>query len=95
MWTVEITNKAKKQIQKLPVSIRLITKSLLSELEEKGPNVNWAHYRKLTNFGQNRDLRHCHLKGGQPTYVACWEVIDKKIKLMEVFYVGTHEKAPY
>jgi hypothetical protein len=27
--------------------------------------------------------------------VAVWEVIDKEIRLVEVSYVGTHEKAPY
>ena len=32
---------------------------------------------------------------GRPTYVAVWEVIDKEIQLVEVSYVGTHEKAPY
>jgi hypothetical protein len=32
---------------------------------------------------------------GRPTYVAVWEAQDKKIKLVEVLYVGTHEKAPY
>jgi len=36
-----------------------------------------------------------HLKKGQPTYVAVWEVVDNKIKIVdvEVVYVGTHEKA--
>ncbi|MEA3429487.1 MAG: helix-turn-helix transcriptional regulator [Thermodesulfobacteriota bacterium] len=33
-------------------------------------------------------------KKGRPTYVAVWEVVDKKIRLVEVSYVGTHEKAP-
>jgi hypothetical protein len=36
----------------------------------------------------------CHLKKGRPTYVACWTV-DKKNKVIEVYYAGTHEKAPY
>jgi hypothetical protein len=35
------------------------------------------------------------LKKGRPTYVAIWEVMDKEIKLIEVIYAGTHEKAPY
>lgn len=38
---------------------------------------------------------HCHLKKGHPTYVVIWQVTDKTIKLVEVTYVGTHEKAPY
>jgi hypothetical protein len=29
------------------------------------------------------------------TYVAIWEVTYKEIKLIEVTYAGTHEKAPY
>jgi len=28
------------------------------------------------------------------TYVACWRVY-KREKLIEVYYAGTHEKAPY
>lgn len=38
---------------------------------------------------------HCHLKSGKPTFAACWEVIDQAAGLVEVYYVGTHEKAPY
>jgi len=41
------------------------------------------------------ELHHCHLKKGRPTYIAVWEINDKEIKLVEVTYVGTHEKAPY
>jgi hypothetical protein len=61
------------------------------EIIELGPvRGNWDNYSKLTG---NR--HHCHLKKGQPTYVAVWHVTDKTIKLVEVIYVGTHEKAPY
>jgi hypothetical protein len=35
------------------------------------------------------------LKKGHPTYVAIWEVKNKEIRLIEVIYAGTHEKAPY
>jgi hypothetical protein len=38
---------------------------------------------------------HCHLRKGRPTYVACWRIIDKKTKQIEVYYVGSHEGAPY
>ncbi len=51
---------------------------------------NWSNYGKL---GRNR--HHCHLKKGHPTYVAVWEVKGYEIKLVEVTYVGSHEKAPY
>nr|WP_244084818.1 hypothetical protein [Desulforhabdus sp. TSK] len=42
-----------------------------------------------------RDRHHCHLGKGRPTVVAVWEVRDKEIRLVEVAYAGTHEKAPY
>jgi hypothetical protein len=51
---------------------------------------DWPNYSKLAG-----GRHHCHLKKGKPTYVAVWEVLDKDIKLIEVQYVGTHEKAPY
>ena len=67
---------------------------LLIDLATKGPAVpNWPNYGKLQ--GKKGDKRHCHLQKGKPTYVCCWEVINKKQKVIEVYYVGTHEKAPY
>ena len=68
---------------------------LSKELETAGPmRVNWTHFGRLKGSG-NALLYHCHIKSGRPTYVVCWEVLDKEIKLLEVYYVGTHEKAPY
>ena len=74
--------------------VKLVAQLLISEIEILGPNaVNWPNYGKLQ--GRNKDLYHCHLIKGKPTYVACWEVLDKSLKLIEVYYVGTHEKAKY
>lgn len=65
------------------------------DLINKGPIASdWPNYGKLHGKKGN-DKRHCHLQRGKPTYVCCWEVIDKKRKIIEVNYVGTHEKAPY
>ncbi len=65
--------------------------ALIREMEFRGPvRGNWANYGSLS-----RGRHHCHLKKGHPTYVAVWEVLDKEIKLIEVVYAGTHEKAPY
>jgi hypothetical protein len=63
------------------------------DLINKGPAISWPNYGKLQ--GKKGDKRHCHLQKGKPIYVCCWEVIDKKRKIIEVYYVGTHEKAPY
>lgn len=64
---------------------------LLDELERKGPvRGNWPNYSKLS-----RTRHHCHLQKGRPTYVAVWEVRDRKQHLVEVTYVGTHARASY
>lgn len=93
-WNVKLSQKALKQINKLPLKVTLILRLLVKDLQTSGPAVaNWPNYGKLR--GEKSDKRHCHLIKGNPTYVCCWEVIDKSVKLLEVYYVGTHEKAPY
>jgi len=90
-WTVSITPKVSKAIPKLPLRVRILLSALLDEIQNDGPfRGNWANYGKLSS-----SLHHCHIKKGKPTYVAVWEVTDKKIRLVEVNYAGTHEKAPY
>ena len=90
-WNVRVRKKVKKQVEKLPQSVKKILVRLLAEIQSYGPvRGNWLNYGAL---GNNR--HHCHLKKGHPTYVAVWEVTDKEIHLVEVSYVGTHEKAPY
>lgn len=87
-WKVTLTKKAAKQQLKLPENIRLILKALVLEIGQVGPvRGNWRNYGKLT------DGHHCHLKAGKPTYVACWRESGKKE--VEIYYAGTHEKAPY
>jgi mRNA-degrading endonuclease RelE of RelBE toxin-antitoxin system len=90
-WTVSITERAKKRIGRLPKTIKNRLVFLMREIETHGPaRGNWPNYGKLSGT-----RHHCHLKKGQPTYVAVWEVVNKEIKLVEVIYAGTHEKAPY
>jgi mRNA-degrading endonuclease RelE of RelBE toxin-antitoxin system len=90
-WTVKFTKKAEKNVLLLPDKIQDLVAFLVEDLKRGGPVAHeWPRYSKLS------DTRyHCHLKKGHPTYVACWQVVDKKIKLMEIYYAGTHEKAPY
>ncbi|PCJ27820.1 MAG: cytotoxic translational repressor of toxin-antitoxin stability system [Rickettsiales bacterium] len=102
MWTVRYSRqaakaiKAKKGTNKLSDEARGALDALHLDLEEDGPTQNtWPHYSKLKNQKKGLDKRHCHLVRGNPTYVACWEVINTKKKVMEVYYAGTHEKAPY
>lgn len=92
-WTVTST-KVDKQAVKLSEKVLLQLKLLFMDLTSNGPAaIDWPNYGKLR--GQKGDKRHCHLQKGKPTYVCCWEVLDKKRKIIEVYYVGTHEKAPY
>lgn len=90
-WQVLLTNKANKSLSRLPHNIQDIAARLFKELEKLGPERhNWKNYKPLSAVSY-----HCHLKKGKPTYVACWRVENKRIKIVEVYYVGTHEGAPY
>lgn len=95
-WTVRFSNKANKQYLKLlssgsRPSITDAIDFLIIEIQIYGPErVDWPNYGKLT-----ANSYHCHLRKGKPTYVACWTIRDKKLKQIEVYYVGTHENAPY
>jgi mRNA-degrading endonuclease RelE of RelBE toxin-antitoxin system len=93
MWQVGFTGKAAKQLHKLPKDIQAAVSALTAELQIRGPMLpEWKHFGKLRGQGESF---HCHIKSGRPTYVACWEVINKRIRILEVYYVGTHENAPY
>ena len=90
-WSVNLSKKVVKALNRLPENVKFSLIALIREIEVKGPaRGNWPNYSGL---GGNR--HHCHLKKGKTTYVAIWQVIDKKIRIVEVNYVGTHEKAPY
>ncbi len=97
LWKVRLSKSAEKQYEKLKKSgskkpsIIDVIDFLIVELIQKGPErVDWPNYSKLS-----QDTYHCHLKKGRPTYVACWKVFDSKLNQIEVYYVGTHENAPY
>ncbi|MBE0502264.1 MAG: cytotoxic translational repressor of toxin-antitoxin stability system [Desulfuromonadales bacterium] len=90
-WKVEFTNKARKQKEKLPRRIQEILFQLVCEIEMSGPvRGDWPHYSKLSV-----NEHHCHLKRGKPTYVAVWLEVKGQIRVVEVIYAGSHEKAPY
>lgn len=92
-WTVLFTGKAKRQKGKLPQKYQDALDALRRDIEINGPvAANWPHYGKLKG---KPDFYHCHLNQGKPRYVAVWKVTDKTIHLVEIRYVGTHEKADY
>jgi mRNA-degrading endonuclease RelE of RelBE toxin-antitoxin system len=90
-WTATFSRSAEKQAKKLPDNVQTLLKILVLEIQAMGPvRGNWKNYSMLANGDH-----HCHLKKGSPTYVAVWRVTDKTVKLVEIRYAGTHEKAPY
>ena len=92
-WTVKYTNKAAKQYNKLPHAVRDMVDFLVMEICLNGPvQGHWKNYSKLRG---RKNQHHCHVKSGRPTYVVVWEESENEIKLVEVVYAGTHEKAPY
>ncbi len=91
IWVVRLTVKVRKRLKRLPKGIDEVFQLLLAEMRLSGPvQVDWPHYGKL-----RENCHHCHLQRGRPTYVAVWRVLSKEDKLIEVSYVGSHEKAHY
>ena len=60
---------------------------LIEDLISKGPIRS-----ELPNFGKlNKDRYHCHLSRN---WVACW-IFEKDSNIIEVYYAGSRENAPY
>jgi hypothetical protein len=95
-WMVTFSKEAGKQYNKLERSgsrppINDVIDALVLDLQKYGPlQSSWPHFGVL-----QVEHFHCHLRRGRPTYVACWRVVEKQVKQIEVYYVGTHEAAPY
>lgn len=93
-WTVVFSSRAAKQRAKLPARISKRLEALGALIKETGPiQPTMPHFGKLK--GWSGEVYHCHLNKGRPTYVAVWAVENRTVQLVEVTYVGTHEKAPY
>ncbi len=86
-YSIKIKKKVLKSLRKLPESIQEKFDYLSEDLREKGPvQSTWPNYSKL-----GRNSHHCHLSR---SWVACWKY-EKSIIEIEVYYVGSREKAPY
>lgn len=90
MWIVTANRSVDKQFPKLPERVRKQLLALMRAIRSDGPvRGDWPNYSKLS-----ANKHHCHLKKGQPTYVAVWQE-NKTTITVEVIYAGTHENAPY
>ncbi len=86
-YEVRIKKKAERGLQKLPSDVQKLLFLLIADLQAGGPvQKSWQNFSPL-----GRDRFHCHLNY---RYVACWTCQKNEI-VIEVYYVGSREKAPY
>ena len=86
-YEVKIKRKALRGLKKLPINVRKLLFLLIEDLKADGPiQKSWNNFSPL---GKNK--YHCHLNY---RYVACWAYRQGEIEI-EVYYVGSREKAPY
>ena len=84
---VRIKKKVARGLTKLPSDVRKLLFLLIADLQADGPiQKTWRNFSALGG-----ERFHCHLNY---RYVACWTCRRNEI-LIEVYYVGSREKAPY
>ena len=86
-YEVRVKRKVACNLKKLPTDVQKLLFLLINDLQSDGPiQKSWHNFSPLA-----KDQYHCHLNY---RYVACWTCRKKEI-LIEVYYVGSREKAPY
>ena len=80
LWHVSLSTKADKQAKRMKKDVLDRLTKLLKSIEIKGPiQKEWPHFSSLEKSKLvPKDSYHCHIKRGRPTYVACWQEVDKK-----------------
>jgi hypothetical protein len=86
-YTVTILKKALKDIKKAPDRVQRKLEILVEDLESSRPEQpHWPNYSRL-----GKVTYHCHL---DYPWVACWRH-EKDSIIIEVYYAGSREDAPY
>ena len=86
-YEVRVKKKLIRSARKFPEAIQALLEELLRDLEHSGPwQPSWPNYSKL-----GPDRYHCHLNYD---YVACW-THEKDTIIIEVYYAGSRQSAPY
>lgn len=86
-YEVQIKRRVERGLRKLPSDVQKILYLLIADLRSDGPiRKGWRNFSPL-----GHDRFHCHLNY---RYVACWTCRKNEI-VIEVYYVGSREKAPY
>ena len=87
MYDIRLKKKVEKNAKKMPSNAQEKLNQLIEDLSEKGPiRAEWPNYSKL-----GTDQYHCHLSH---SWVACWRH-EKNTIIIEVYYAGSRENAPY
>lgn len=82
-----MAKRVEKQAQKLRHLEKKKLVQLVEDLREFGPvQHRWKNYSKIEKFEH-----HCHLSYN---WIACWRETEKEL-VLEVYYVGSRENAPY
>ena len=86
-YQVRLKKKVARAICTLPRNVQQLLFLLIADLQASGPiQKSWQNFSSL---GEGR--YHCHLTY---RYVACWTYRKREI-VIEVYYVGSREDAPY
>jgi mRNA-degrading endonuclease RelE of RelBE toxin-antitoxin system len=86
-YQIKVKNKVARGLGKLPENVRQLLYLLVNDLQDDGPiQRSWPNFSYLGG-----DRYHCHLTY---RYVACWTFRKNEI-VIEVYYVGSREKAAY
>jgi mRNA-degrading endonuclease RelE of RelBE toxin-antitoxin system len=86
-YKIRIKKKVARGLTRLPGDVQKLFYLLVADLAADGPiQKSWRNFSSLGG-----DRYHCHLNY---RYVACWTWLNNEI-VIEVYYVGSREKAPY
>jgi hypothetical protein len=86
-YQVKVKKKVARGLETLPERVRQLLFLLVNDLQAEGPiQRRWPNFSSLGG-----DRFHCHLTYH---YAACWTHIKGEI-IIEVYYAGSREKAPY
>jgi hypothetical protein len=91
-WQVRVGRRAWKNVERMPIKAQASLQKLLDLLRVAGPTgpKDWKNYGKI----KGRDAKyHCHLTSDHQ-WVACWQKGGDTL-FIEVYYVGSHQGAPY
>lgn len=83
-WTVKLTNKAYKQLKKLPITIQDVIDAALEALEQEGPSPRYWDIKQLSAGDYRIRINY--------RYRMKYLVINQEVYI-EVFYIGTREGA--